>query len=108
MADPLGDPGTAASFWLLEDEGQVKSGVVTCRAADSVSLWTMSTPAAFARRGFGRALLGAVLFQAREEGVIIGLLGATAAGFPLYRASGWRTIEEWHLFVNATSAQFSG
>jgi len=108
MAAPLGQPGTAVSFWLLEDEGRARSGVVSCRVADSVSLWTMSTPARFGRRGYGRALLGAVLHAARLDGATVGLLGATPAGFPLYQATGWRTLEEWRLFVNATSVQFAG
>jgi hypothetical protein len=53
----------------------------------------------------GRALLGHVLNAARQDGMSVGLLGATPAGKPLYDATDWRTVEEWRLFVNATSVQ---
>ena len=35
------------------------------------------------------------------------LLGATPAGFPLYDGTGWLAFDEWQIFTNATSAQFS-
>lgn len=42
-----------------------------------------------------------------RDGAEIGLLGATPAGLPLYEATGWRTVEQWRVFTNAASAQFS-
>lgn len=99
--------GGVVRAWLLEDDGQPVSTVITGHLDDGVSLWAMSTPARFQRRGYGRALLATVLAQARADGARVGMLGATPAGLPLYEATGWRTVEEWQVFTNATSAQFS-
>ncbi len=101
----LRDPGRTM-LWLLEDEGEPVSTVLTCRIEDTVSLWCMATPPQFARRGYGRALLGAVLGWAARDGATVGLLGATPAGEPLYRATGWTVAESWNLHLNARSAQF--
>jgi GNAT superfamily N-acetyltransferase len=97
----------AAAFWLLEEDGEPVSTVLAARVEDTVSLWCMATPPRFARRGHGRALLAAVLNWAAEDGAKIGLLGATPAGEPLYRATGWKVIEEWNIHLNAESVQFS-
>ena len=99
--------GTAMQTWLLEEDGQVVSTVSTCRIHDSVSVWMMGTPARFGHRGHGRALLAAVLDHARNDGAKIGLLGATPAGLPLYEATGWRAVDDWQIFTNSPSAQFS-
>jgi GNAT superfamily N-acetyltransferase len=93
--------------WLLEDDGAAVSTVMTGRVQDSVSLWCMGTPGRFSRRGHGRAILGAVLDWAAADGATTGLLGATPAGLPLYAATGWQVVEEWEIYLNATSAQFS-
>jgi GNAT superfamily N-acetyltransferase len=92
--------------WLLVDDEHAVSTVMTAIVEDAVCVWCMGTPARFARRGHGRALLGDVLRRAKNGGASIGLLGATPAGRPLYEATGWTILEEWELFVNAESAQF--
>jgi GNAT superfamily N-acetyltransferase len=93
-------------FWLLAQDGVPVSMVLDARAGDVVTLWCMGTPPRFGHRGYGRSLLGHVLDAARQDGVTAGLLGATPAGLPLYEATGWRSVEEWRLFLSATSAQF--
>ena len=97
----------ANKLWLLVDEGEPVSTVMSARVQDTVSLWCMATPPRFARRGFGRALLASVLDWATQDGATAGLLGATPAGEPLYRATGWTEIETWEIALNAQSAQFS-
>jgi GNAT superfamily N-acetyltransferase len=99
--------GTAMQAWLLEEDGQVVSTVSTCRVQDSVSVWMMGTPARFGRRGYGRALLASVLDHARNDGAKIGLLAAMAPGLPLYEATGWAVVDDWQIFANLPSAQFS-
>jgi len=96
----------AMYVWLLVDGEQAVSTVMTTIIDDAVCVWCMGTPPRFARRGYGRALLGDVLLRAKNAGASAGLLGATPAGRPLYEATGWRTLEEWELFVNAESTQF--
>lgn len=83
-------PSDTITIWLLEQGGEAVSTVTACRDDDVVSLWCMATPVRFERRGFGRALLGAVLQDYLTQGVATGLLGATPAGLPLYEAAGWR------------------
>ncbi len=92
--------------WLLVEREQAVSTVMTTHVDDAVCVWCMGTPERFARRGYGRALLGDVLRRAKNAGASTGLLGATPPGKPLYEATGWHALEEWELFVNAESAQF--
>ncbi|MDT7571411.1 MAG: N-acetylglutamate synthase [Actinomycetota bacterium] len=106
-AAPLRAPSSGMSIYLLEDEGQPVSTVTMCRAEDVAGLWCMGTPERYGRRGYGRALLAAVLQIAYDDGATLGLLGATPAGLPLYEATGWRTEETWELFADAVSEQFS-
>ncbi len=93
-------------LWLLVDDGQAVSTVLTSFVDDAVCVWCMGTPARFGRRGYGRALLDDVLARAAGEGADIGLLGATPAGRPLYEQTGWHTVEDWQLYLNAESVQF--
>lgn len=87
--------------WVLEDSGVVVSVVVSTRSGDSVGLWCMGTPPTYARRGYARALLSAVLDWAKNDGAVRGLLGATPAGYPLYAATGWQTVERWWIASSA-------
>jgi GNAT superfamily N-acetyltransferase len=99
--------GHALRLWVLEADGVLVSTVITGRVGDSVSVWSMATPPAYARRGYGRALLDAVIDWAASDGATFGLLGATEAGYPLYENTGWHTFERWQLYLNASSVQFS-
>lgn len=94
-------------YWLLVDNGVPVSMVLDACAGDVITLWCMGTPQRFGRRGHERALLGHVLNAVRQDGMTVGLLGATPAGKPLYDATGWRTLEEWRLLVNVASAQLA-
>ncbi|GAA1147083.1 GNAT family N-acetyltransferase [Nocardioides aquiterrae] len=106
--DPLDRTSETMGIWVLEDDGVAVSTVTTTLTDDAVSIWCMATPERYGRRGYGRALLGAVLEHFHQQGVRTGLLGATPAGEPLYAASGWQHVERWQVFTNAASAQFSG
>jgi GNAT superfamily N-acetyltransferase len=108
IAVVLDDPGGPCKVWMLTEGGIPVSVMVSSVVGDAVTIWCMSTPERFARRGFGRALLAHALMQAKEEGAVIGLLGATPAGRPLYDATGWTVLEQWRMFTNAPSAQFGG
>ncbi|MCU1602778.1 MAG: family N-acetyltransferase, partial [Frankiales bacterium] len=104
---PLTRPSSGPlCVWVLEEAGEIVSAVTAARVDDTVGLWTMATPPDRQRQGFGRALLDAVLADAHDDGAVLGLLGATPAGLPLYEATGWETDETWELYVNAPSEQF--
>ena len=60
----LGDG--AGNIWMLFDETAV-STVLTSIVDDAVCVWCMGTPARFARRGYGRALLADALLRARSR-----------------------------------------
>lgn len=103
----LRDGSGKTNIWLLvDDEGPI-SAVLTSIVDEAVTVWCMSTPQRFARRGFGRAVLAHALLEAKSDGAIVGLLGATPAGKPLYDSTGWTTLESWRLFASVDSAQFS-
>ena len=104
----LADPSGRSTIWLLVDDEVPVSAVLTSMVDDAVTVWCMSTPERFARKGFGRAMLAHCLLEAKSEGAMIGLLGATPAGRPLYDSAGWTTIESWHMYASVESAQFSG
>ncbi|MGA3353070.1 MAG: GNAT family N-acetyltransferase [Acidimicrobiales bacterium] len=101
------DDGTGQA-WLLVEGGVPVSTVLTSIIDDAVCVWCMATPARYARRGFGRALLADVLSRAKASGAAIGLLGATPAGKTLYDATGWTTLEQWRISTNADPAQVAG
>ncbi len=104
----LSDTSGPTKIWILIEDDVVVSAVLTSIVADAVTVWCMSTPERFTRRGFGRAILADALHRARADGAKIGLLGATPAGKPLYDSTGWDTLEHWRMFASAKSAQLDG
>jgi GNAT superfamily N-acetyltransferase len=107
-AGVLSDGDGATKIWVLDEEDVAVSAVLTSMVDDAVTVWCMSTPERFARRGYGRAILADSLLRAKSDGAKIGLLGATPVGKPLYDATGWTTLEHWRLFASAESVQFDG
>src|SRR5579863_2675904 len=55
-------------IWLLVEGRHAVSTVTTSIVDDAACVWCMGTPARFARRGYGRALLGDVLRRAKDGG----------------------------------------
>ena len=106
ISSVLAEGSDESKVWLLFDDGVCVTAVLTLLIGDAVTVWCMSTPARFGRRGYGRAVLSHALLSARSEGAVIGLLGATPAGKPLYDRTGWSTLESWRMFASAPSAQF--
>jgi len=104
----LGDRSSKTRIWLLVNDKEPASAVLTSMVDEVVTVWCMSTPERLSRRGFGRAVLAHALLEARSEGATVGLLGATPAGKPLYDRTGWTTLENWQMFASVESAQFSG
>jgi len=62
-------------------------------AKDAARVRAMYTDPDHARRGIGRAVLGACEVAARAEGFLTEELVATLAGEPLYRACGFSVVE---------------
>ena len=106
IAAVLAEGSDESKVWLLFDDGACVSAVLTIVVEDAVTVWCMATPARCGRRGYGRAILAHALLAAKSEGAVIGLLGATPAGKPLYDSTGWSTLESWRMFTTSASAQF--
>ena len=104
----LSDGNGPTKIWVLDEGDVAVSAVLTSMVDDAVTVWSMSTPARFARRGYGRAILADTLLRAKSDGAKVGLLGATPPGKPLYDATGWITLEHWQMFASAESVQFDG
>ncbi|MEC9431318.1 MAG: GNAT family N-acetyltransferase [Pseudomonadota bacterium] len=62
-------------------------------ATEPARVRAMYTDPDHARKGIGRAILAAAETAAAEAGFSQGMLIATLAGAPLYRAAGWREEE---------------
>ncbi len=71
-------------------------GVVTID--DTVVIWSMATPAAHQRQGYGRRLLSTVLETKRDARATTSVLYASAPGEPLYRALGYTVVEHWQVW----------
>jgi hypothetical protein len=108
IAGVLNDGDGPTKIWILDEEDVGVSAVLTSIVDDAVTVWCMSTPERFARRGYGRAILADTLLRAKSGGARVGLLGATPSGKPLYDATGWTTLEQWPMFASAESVQFDG
>ena len=70
-------------------------------ARDAARVRAMYTDPDHARRGIGRAILGACEVAARAEGFLTEELVATLAGEPLYRACGFTAVEAFDQSTDA-------
>ncbi|MEI9907354.1 MAG: GNAT family N-acetyltransferase [Actinomycetota bacterium] len=101
LVEAFNSPDSLSKIWLLKEDGVAVSTVTTILVDDALTVWCMATPPQYARKGYGKALLRDVLNRSANTGAKTGLLGATPAGQPLYKASGWEVLEEWDLYLNS-------
>ena len=100
LVETFKNPDSLSKIWILEENGVAVSTVTTMLVDDALTVWCMATPPQYARKGDGKALLGDVLARNSTANAKIGLLGATPAGQPLYKASGWEVLEGWDVYLN--------
>ncbi len=94
------------SFFLASRNGEPHSSVCTT-GQGTVGIWSMATPPELQRRGAGKAaLLGAIAHHLRQGAEAFYLI-ATPAGKPLYDAVGFRTVEEFPIWVSGDTDQFA-
>ena len=67
-------------------------------------IWSMATPPELQRRGAGRAALLGAMRTARDSGARTFYLMATPEGKPLYDSVGFRTVEEFPLYLAESAA----
>lgn len=105
IANMLSNPIAMSDIWVLKEDGQAVCTVMTCLVDDALTVWAMSTPPRFRRRGYAKALLDDVLRRSALNGAMTGLLVATEVGKKLYDALGWTTLEEWDVYSNDVAIQ---
>ena len=94
-------PDSLSKIWMLKEDGVAVSTMTTMLVDDALTVWCMATPPQYARKGYGKALLSDVLARNAATNAKIGLLGATSAGEPLYKATGWEVLEGWDVYLNS-------
>ena len=101
LVETFKSPDSLSKLWILEENGVAVSTVTTILVDESLTVWSMATPPQYARKGYGKALLSDVLARNAATNAKIGLLGATSAGEPLYKATGWEVLEGWDVYLNS-------
>ena len=90
-----------ADAWLLREDGRAVAALVATADPDLVAIWSMAVAPEQQRSGRGTYLLSAVLGHYALEGATVACLVATPAGEPLYRAVGFRPIEQLQVWQPA-------
>lgn len=78
------------------------STVYTTRTGGHVGIWSMATPAAYRRRGAGRAVLEGAMAYHLARGVHSFHLGATVQGIPLYARVGFEATTALGVWSHAS------
>jgi N-acetylglutamate synthase-like GNAT family acetyltransferase len=81
--------------YALKKDGEIVSIVTAVHEGDYVGIWSMATPAAHQRKGYGGELLKYVMKRHTELGGKEFALVATNEGKILYDKLGWETIEHY-------------
>ncbi|WBB65227.1 GNAT family N-acetyltransferase [Micromonospora sp. WMMD812] len=79
------------------DDGSIAATAVAWLSHGLVTLYYVGTQPAHRRQGIATAMTRAALDRAREEGVRVAALTATAAGEPVYDRMGFRTVGTFRL-----------
>ena len=81
--------------YALYKDGEVVSIVTAVPQGEYVGIWSMATPPAHQKQGYGAELLKFVMKRHKELGGKDFALGATEAGKVLYDKLGWEVIEHF-------------
>jgi GNAT superfamily N-acetyltransferase len=81
--------------YALKKDGEIVSIVTAVHQGDYVGIWSMATPPAHQKQGYGAELLKYVMKKHAELGGKDFALVATDAGKVLYDKLGWETIEHY-------------
>jgi GNAT superfamily N-acetyltransferase len=81
--------------WGIFEDAELRACVGVVAFDDVMAIWSLATPPALRRRGYGRRLMSAVHAAKRDDGVRTSLLWASPDAEALYRKLGY-TIVEYH------------
>lgn len=93
VAGPAGE-----RVYGLREGGATVSTVVVAGTGPVRSVWSMATPAALQRRGYGRRLFEATMHAEAAHGVTHLVFLASPPGLPLYLAAGGGIVEYWQVW----------
>jgi N-acetylglutamate synthase len=94
-------PARAISFFLASKDGEPYSAVTTTAGGADVGIWSMATSPQRLRQGAGRSVLVAAIEHHRGLGATTFYLIATPSGKPLYDSLGFKTVEEFPMWVKS-------
>lgn len=81
-------------------DGQPVTTAVGVIDGDHVSVYNVATLPSHRGRGYGAAITTAVVRQGFEAGASFALLQSSEAGYGVYQALGFRTLERWTTWVD--------
>lgn len=90
---------TSMRGYIAEVDGVPVATAFCVLLNDLVGVFNISVPSLHRRRGYGRAVTAAALRDAREAGARTAFLHASQLGFSVYKALGFRLVENWTLLI---------
>jgi hypothetical protein len=92
-ADVLGLSGVRC--YVGEVDGQAVTAGMGITLGGSVGVFTIATPPAYRRRGYGAAVTGRAVADGLADGAKWAWLQSTPIGYATYGRLGFRTVETW-------------
>jgi len=86
-----------ASWYVGRADGAIVSTTLGVTIDDATGIFNVATPAEHRRRGYGAALTARAVRDGLDAGASFGYLQSSAVGHGVYRALGFRDVEEYVL-----------
>jgi len=96
--DAFALPGLRA--YVGDASGEPVSTAVAIVEGDHVGIYNVATPHAWRGRGYGAAVTAHAVLDGFAAGASFALLQSSEPGFGVYKRLGFRTVEDWDLWVS--------
>ena len=96
---------TGADVYVARINGEPVGTVTMTYHGETCGIWAMGTDTARQRAGIGLRLLSTAIVQARKSGTRRFFLGATPAGYRLYKGLGFETVCSARVWVSGETHQ---
>jgi hypothetical protein len=90
-----------ALAYVGELEGEIVTTALAVTLGDYVGVFNVGTPEAHRRRGYGAAITARAVADGLAAGASWAWLESSSAGYRIYQALGFETVERWHCWVRA-------
>jgi hypothetical protein len=90
-----------ARAYVGELDGQIVTTALGVTKGDKVGVFNVGTPEAHRRRGYGAAITARVVADGLAAGANWAWLQSSSAGYRVYEALGFETVERWRCWVRA-------